>query len=314
MDPKHTEITPFYIEKYIKALILRMNLNINTDITKSFFEKYEKELIQRAETAGLMKHRPSIGALKEFLTKSVLNTVLPDCCSLVSGQIFDGTGNLSKQVDIIIYDSRLPKLEIAPGFGYYAIEGVIACIEIKSKLNKKSIEESLDNSKSILELKAIIAGDLKVATTEGLKIPNTAYLKRKAWFQYSTACYVFSFDSINMTNASKHVDSWFKKCLNPTTATNCALLPRILVGKNWVGLLDDGHIVLPGDSNAMVFVNTEHTFAYFISHLLNKVALRVRATQGCSDSYFTFNPMLPIAEYISNDDIKNKSIVIKCGV
>lgn len=311
MELNNTKITKSFIEKYVKELILRMKLNINIDITKSFFEKYEKELIQRAETAGLMKHRPSIGALKEFLTKSVLNSVLPDCCSLVSGQIFDGKGNLSKQVDIIIYDSRLPKLEIAPGFGYYAIEGVIACIEIKSKLDKKNIEEALDNSKSILELEALIAGDIKLATTEGLKNPNTAYQKRKASFQYSTACYVFSFDSIKMTNASKHVNNWFKKCVNPTTATNCALLPRVLVGKNWVGLLEDGYIELPGNGNAMIFVNTEHTFAYFISHLLNKVALRVRASQGCSDSYFTFNPMLPIAEYLSKDDVKNKSIVLK---
>lgn len=287
-----------------------MKLNINTTVTKSFFDKYEKELIQRAETAGLIKHNPSIGALKEFLTKSVLNNILPDCCSLVSGQIFDGTGLLSRQIDIIVYDSRLPKLEIAPGFGYYSIEGVIACIEIKSKLDKKSIEEALNNSKSILDLKALISGDLQVATSEGLNKPTTQYLKRKAWFQYSTACYVFSFDSIKMKNASKHVDNWFKKGANTTTVTNCALLPRIIIGKNWVGLLDDGYIELPGEKNKMIFVNTEHSFAYLVSHLLNKIVLRIKATQGCSDSYFTFNPMLPIAEYLTKDDIKNKSIVL----
>lgn len=288
-----------------------MELNINTDITKSFFDKYEKELIQRAETTGLMDHRPSAGTLKEFLTKIVLGSILPNTCSLVSGQVFDGMNSLSKQIDIIIYDDRLPKLELAPGFGYYAIEGVIAAIEIKSKLDKKSIIESLNNAKSVLDLKPVICGDPKVATEEGLKDLETAYLKRKAFFQYSSACYIFSFDSIKqMSIASNHVKEWIQNINYISNELNCPKLPRMLIGKGWVGLLDDGYIEIPGNENIMVFLKTEHTFAYFISHLLNKISLRFRAFQGVSDSYYTFNMMLPISEYIAND-IKNESIFIK---
>ena len=295
-----------------------MDLVTKTEIAKSFFEKYEKELFQRADTAGLLKHRPSSGVLKEFLTRSVLNLILPECFSLLTGQVFDGNGSLSNQIDIIVYDSRLPKLEVAPHFGYYPIEGVVACIEVKPFLNKNSINEALSNAMSVLTLNPILAGDPIVATNSGIIPPKDPISRRKASFQYSTANYIFSFHSLKMKTAAKHINSWFNSNNKPMNQLKAAFLPRVILGNNWVGLLNDGYIDIPEyilgkapSGNAMILINTKHTFAYFLSHLLNKVALRVRANHAGSLSYFTFNPMLPISEYMAEDLRRTDNIIIR---
>jgi hypothetical protein len=65
-------------------------------------------------------------------------------------------------------------------------------------------------------------------------------------------------------------------------------------------LLDDGYITIEGHSirrggkrNTMVFFDVDDPFVLFLSHLLHKVSLRIRAQVGCTDQYFTFNHVLP---------------------
>lgn len=85
----------------------------------------------------IKKHNPTIGILTEEILRSFLKTHLPKSISVEQGFILSKEGNLSKQCDIIIYDSnfyapfyRINDIIVVPS------NSVIAVIEVKTTLNK----------------------------------------------------------------------------------------------------------------------------------------------------------------------------------
>ncbi len=295
------------------SVILKLN-TIDTDkkIIADFLLKYQEELIQKAKTIGLMSHASTNGMLKEYLVKSVLKSILPSSCEICSGIIFDGKGGKSRQIDIIILDKRSPKFEFAKGIGYYPIEGVLACIEIKSKLNKDDIHAALQNSLSVLTLSPILCGEVQIADGDNWVKPRNDEERRKATYQFFTATYIFSFDSIKMETACKHISEFIDTNRTELTEGHLARLPRCIVGKEWVSMLDDSYVEIPKKElekaetgNALFCFNTENAFLYFISHLLHKISIRIKMSQGVTNCYFSINELLPIGDLLSVDSIKN---------
>jgi hypothetical protein len=277
--------------------------------------KFQSELLQRADSIGLMEHSSTNGMLKEFLVKSVLESILPKSCGIYSGIVFDGKGNKSKQIDIIIYDDRVPRFELSKGLGFYPVEGVIATIEVKSNLKKNDMMSALDNCYSVLKLQPLICGDLKISIDNDWMKLSSPSQNRDALFQYSAASYIFSFDSVKMDTSIKHVQTWCHK--NDEFIKNgIALVPRGIVGKNWIGFLDDSYISLPetelaksASGNAMVFIETENYFSYFVSHLLHKISMRIKANQGVCDSYYSINKLLPLEKLVDDSQSNNKYLI-----
>jgi len=287
-------------------------MNTDKKIIQGFLLKYQEELIHRAETIGLMSHAATNGMLKEYIVKSVLKLILPSNCEVCSGIVFDGKGGKSKQIDIIIFDKRSPKFEFSEGVGYYPIEGVLACIEVKSSLDKDGLYSALSNSLSVLRLYPILCGKIKIAEGDKWIEPETHDGARKAIYQYSPGTYIFSFDSVTVDTASIHIEEWIKANKTDITDVNFARLPRCIIGKEWVSMLDDSYIEISKEilqnaktENAIFCFNTKNTFLYFISHLLHKIALRIKMSQGVTDAYFSINEMLPINDLLLMDQITN---------
>ena len=55
----------------------------------------------------IKNHNPTIGVLTEEILRKFLSTYLPKGVAIEQGFIIDEEGNLSKQIDIIIYDNQL---------------------------------------------------------------------------------------------------------------------------------------------------------------------------------------------------------------
>ncbi len=293
-----------------------MSMQVNEKIINKILLKFQAELLQRAKSVGLMKHSSTNGMLKEFLVKSVLEAVLPKDCGIYSGIIFDGKGNESKQIDIIIYDDRVPKFELSKGLGFYPIEGVIATIEVKSNLNKQDIFTALDNCHSVLNLMPILCGDPKIAIGDNWVKPSSALEQRRALFEYNAATYIFSFDSVKIDTCIGHVKDWVDQTEN-SIKSGIGLLPRAILGNNWIGLLDDCYITLPETQlnqsktgNAMVYIESENYFSYFISHLLHKVSGRIKASYGVTECYYSINELLPLNRFIEEDQFVKKYLII----
>jgi hypothetical protein len=94
----------------------------------------------------IKKHNPTIGILTEEILRKFLVTFLPKGVSVEQGFIIGTNGELSKQIDIVVYDSH----RYAP---YYRINdivvipsiAVIAVIEVKTTVKSKTAFHEIIN-------------------------------------------------------------------------------------------------------------------------------------------------------------------------
>jgi len=112
-------------------------LNKEIESVQQWFDHFEITLSHEAKQAGLLEHSSLVGSAREFIVKRVLQSILPPIVHIGSGKVLDFHGKRSRQIDIIVFDSRFPVFEIQSGIGIYPLEGVIATIEVKSTLTKK---------------------------------------------------------------------------------------------------------------------------------------------------------------------------------
>lgn len=89
------------------------------DRVEKWLDRLESSLETEAEQAGLLEHSSMIGAGREFMVRRVLSSILPPIVHVTSGKVIDRHGKASRQVDIILYDSRFPVLEVDRGLGLY---------------------------------------------------------------------------------------------------------------------------------------------------------------------------------------------------
>lgn len=268
-------------------------------IFKEYLAAFSKQISVEAETIGLFKHNATNGMLKEFLVHNVLEKVLPKSCSVVSGIIFDEANSISKQMDLIIVDNRCFGINLSGGIGYYPVESVIATIEVKSKLNKKSIDEALTNSLSTLQMNQHLAGPAllyfgsEVKEIDGTESQNQMSMSVS---QMRQASFIFSFDSITMDTCMNWVNEWFISNGKPQSVF-LPLLPKVIMGKGFVGMLkSDGFSYTNMPIQSMGFLQVKNELEYLISHLLYKISRRIRMELPMSNSFFT------TAQYLNEPD------------
>lgn len=87
-------------------------------------------------------------ALRELLTK-----FLPKRFGIDTGMVIDRTGQVSKQIDVIIYDClEYPSLYTLGGIHLFPVDNVYATIEVKTTLDAGAAREARENAASVLKL------------------------------------------------------------------------------------------------------------------------------------------------------------------
>lgn len=117
----------------------------------NYFELVSQELLIKLAQVKyfISKHNPTIGVLTEEILRDFLKTHLPNFVSVEQGFIMGDDGILSKQCDILIYDSQ----SYAPLYSVNDIvivpsESVVAVIEVKTTINKNIFHNVIDYFKS----------------------------------------------------------------------------------------------------------------------------------------------------------------------
>lgn len=78
---------------------------------------------------------------------------LPECFGLGTGQVFDLNDNMSKQIDIVVYDAIHSNVLLKNHkSNLFPCESIYGLIEIKSNLSTDELLKSLDNIASIKQL------------------------------------------------------------------------------------------------------------------------------------------------------------------
>ena len=144
-----------------------------------YFEMLRKS-IARVEadfyfSAGI-DHNSSKGTFREQIIRKLLRPFLPGEYGISSGQAFDNEGNISKQLDIVVYDSL--HSYIAPytdDFIYFPSESIYGNIEIKSILNKTSLIEAMLNIDSLKSLKRDVIDTFHINPMKPLVVNNVTW-------------------------------------------------------------------------------------------------------------------------------------------
>jgi len=105
-----------------------------------YFEFISQELLSKLAQVQvyIKKHNPTIGVLTEEILRDFLRNHLPNIVNVEQGFILNDSGELSRQCDIIVYDShnyspfyRVNDIVVVPS------ESVICVIEVKTTITKQ---------------------------------------------------------------------------------------------------------------------------------------------------------------------------------
>jgi len=138
-----------------------MSLN-NENPFEKYFESINAEFIlMNQQLAKLITHPVAIGTENESLLRTFIKNYIPKHYSVGHGFIFKGVDNISRQCDIIIYDSSFfPPLFKRDDFVVLVPESVMTVIEVKTNITKgkNSLGSAVENIKSVRKLNPRISG------------------------------------------------------------------------------------------------------------------------------------------------------------
>ncbi|MBS6995878.1 MAG: hypothetical protein KH123_04430 [Azospirillum sp.] len=121
-----------------------------------YLQGLSKDLVNAFDKAAKNSHPQAIGSGREKSVKDQLERLLPAGVGVGSGFVIDSYGSISKQCDIIIFEKDFA-LKFSPNddelYTYYNCENVIAVGQVKSQAAKKEIQDSIENLKSVKNLK-----------------------------------------------------------------------------------------------------------------------------------------------------------------
>lgn len=103
----------------------------------------------REHTGTTSDHGDTLGKAREVFISEVLRRFLPQALHVGSGQIVDGDGHLSRQIDVLIYRHDMPLLSSLADTNLYFAEGVVATVEVKSKMDAPALRRTLENCRSV---------------------------------------------------------------------------------------------------------------------------------------------------------------------
>jgi hypothetical protein len=154
---------------------------------RTFLRDQSREIRANARQAGFFDHGPTTGVAREWVLRKPLEDVLPYRYAVAGGQVLAANDAISTQWDVLIY-SRLdtPRLYNTPAATILPIEGVLAAISVKTKVDKAAL------------------ADAARAATQLREMPRTpiGHHNRSPWL--SPPVFVFGFTGLTLPTLIRH--------------------------------------------------------------------------------------------------------------
>lgn len=118
---------------------------------KSLFNDLQEEMIAKLKTnTNNISHPGTKGDSTELNWIEWLRKYLPKRYTVDKGFVVDNYGNLSQQIDVIIYDTQFcPFIFNQDGIKYIPAESVYAVFEVKQNLTQEHIKYACEKAKSV---------------------------------------------------------------------------------------------------------------------------------------------------------------------
>ena len=140
----------------------------------AFIRRIGERLVEKFKDAKAGTTPSTVGSAAEQPVRDQLEQVLPRGVGVGEGFVIDSYGGTSRQQDVVLYERDIcPEFSInrTPQTTYYPCEGVIAVGEIKSWLDRASLEDAFKKVASVKALRRHAVAGLMPHPTTGKPIP-----------------------------------------------------------------------------------------------------------------------------------------------
>ena len=148
-----------------------MDNSFNPD---EFIRRIGQRLVSEFRDAKAGTTPSTVGSAMEQPVRDQLEQILPRGVAVGEGFVIDSHGGTSQQQDVVLYERDIcPVFSInkTPQTTYYPCEGVIAVGEIKSRLDRNSLEDAFKKVASVKALRRHTVAHLVPHPTTGEQIP-----------------------------------------------------------------------------------------------------------------------------------------------
>ena len=139
-----------------------------------FIRRIGERLVDEFKDAKAGTTPSTVGSAAEQPVRDQLEQILPRGIAVGEGFVIDSYGATSRQQDVILYERDIcPVFSInrTPQTTYYPCEGVIAVGEIKSSLDRHSLQDAFQKVASVKRLRRHAVHDSMPHPTTGGPIP-----------------------------------------------------------------------------------------------------------------------------------------------
>lgn len=284
----------------------------------NWFRQLDVALESESLLANLYQHNATAGSVREFLVEALLQRFLPSVVTIESGKVIDDKGGMSKQVDIILFDSRVPCLRSLAGVGLFPIEGVLATIEVKTSLaSSDAVVESLENCLSVMARTATGDAYFKDAIESTVRevIDREGLAPLEAYIMVAHCAfpphYVFAInDGLSAAGLCDVIDTWFHRPKN--FIETVPAIPRMILAGHRVAVANDGISKItaaptvqaaaiesfgPGGRVLMgIWPQVTHRWSVLATHLLLSLSYRLGIVHDFLQARYSIDKYLPSAE------------------
>ena len=139
----------------------------------AYIARIGERLVSQFNDARTATSPSTVGAAMEQPVRKQLEQILPRGVAAGSGFVIDSEGNTSRQSDVVLYERDIcPVFSIneTPETTYYPCEGVVAVGEVKSVLDRSSLEDAFEKIASVKRLRRFSVREFMPHPTKGSPI------------------------------------------------------------------------------------------------------------------------------------------------
>lgn len=181
--------------------------------------KSSKKLEAEFDSSTLINHNASKGAFREYIIQSCIRPFLPQAYGIAGGECFDMNGNVSKQLDAVVYDKLYSYIvPYTEDFIQFPYESIYGNIEIKSKLDKNELFNAISNIMSLKKLQRREHNAVQIVPNRILEIEGVKWNNLGPSEPFGI---IFAFDSISPEAIIEHLSTF--------TLEDLIFLPNMIV-------------------------------------------------------------------------------------
>lgn len=128
-----------------------MATQTNKPLLYNYFKTSVNLLLSEYERSKLQQASTNLGNNRELFCNVFLSRVLPARLKVCKGEIWDGQGHKTGQLDTIVVRDDTPSLTFGESNTYLA-EGVFSVIEVKSNLSRQKLQEAIETLAPVTSL------------------------------------------------------------------------------------------------------------------------------------------------------------------